>query len=325
MIRVGVVGTGALGQHHVRVYAGLPDVQLVGLVDLDTAQAAAVAAKHGCRAFASLEAMIEEVDAASVAVPTIDHLEVSRLLLAAGKDVLVEKPMTTTLDEADELIALATAGGRVLQVGHIERFNPAVDVLRLHAVQPRFIEVHRLGSFSPRSLDIDVVLDLMVHDLDIVLSLDGSEVVQVDAVGVPVLTPKVDIANARLRFASGLIANLTASRVSAERVRKFRVFSPRTYISVDFAERSAQVYRLREDAEGRPEIDLTRTATPDEEPLRRQLAAFVASVRTRSAPVVGGADGRRALALAHRILGRMAETVRPDAGAAGIRNDPSPG
>lgn len=322
MIRVGVVGVGALGQHHVRVYAGLPEVQLVGLVDVDSGRAGEVAAKHGCRAYAKLDDMIAEIDAASVAVPTIAHLEVSRRLLAAGKDVLVEKPMTSTLAEADELIGLAASGGRVLQVGHIERFNPAVDVLRLHALHPRFIEVHRLGSFSSRSLDIDVVLDLMVHDLDIVLSLDGSDVVQVDAVGVPVLTPKVDIANARLRFASGLIANLTASRVSTERVRKFRVFSPRTYISVDFAERSAQVYRLRDGADGRPEIDLARTAAPDEEPLRRQLASFVEAVRTRSAPAVGGADGRRALALAHRILDRMGEMAPKE--TAPVISQPTP-
>src|SRR6185369_6996298 len=181
----------------------------------------------------------------------------------------------------------------------IERFNPAVDVLKATVARPRFIEVHRLGSFSPRSLDIDVVLDLMVHDLDIVLALDGSEPVQIDAVGVPVLTPKVDIANVRLRFASGLIANLTASRVSAERVRKFRVFSPRTYISVDFAAREAQVYRLEEGPGGRPEIKGQRTAAPEQEPLRRQLDSFLGCVRAGTQPVVSGADGRRALQLAH--------------------------
>jgi predicted dehydrogenase len=191
-------------------------------------------------------------------------------------------------------------------VGHIERFNPAVEPLRKAALQPRFIEVHRLSPFSPRSLDVDVVLDLMIHDLDIVLCLDGSEAVQVDAVGVPVLTSKVDIANVRLRFASGLIANLTASRVSAEKVRKFRVFSPKTYISVDFAARSAQVYRLIHGDAG-PEIASERFAAPDEEPLRRQLAAFVLAVQERSAPVVTGADGLRALSLAHAVLGRMSE------------------
>ena len=208
--------------------------------------------------------------------------------------------------EAEDLIRIAAERKAVLQVGHIERFNPAVDVLKATVSRPRFIEVHRLGSFSPRSLDIDVVLDLMIHDLDIVLTLDGSEAVQIDAVGVPVLTNRVDIANVRLRFASGLIANLTASRVSAEKVRKFRVFSPRTYISVDFARREAQVYRLTDGIAG-PEIKVEQTAAPDEEPLRRQLAAFVECASSRRPPVVSGADGLRALRLAHVILARIAE------------------
>ena len=199
-VRVGVIGVGALGQHHARVYAALEGVLLAGVYDVDAGRAGEVAARHGTRAFAHLRELLPEVDAVSVAVPTVDHLRVARAALEAGKDVLVEKPMTTTLAEADEMIALAEARGAVLQVGHIERFNPAVEVLR-RVPEPRFVEVHRLGSFSPRSLDIDVVLDLMIHDLDLVLSLDGTEAVQVDAVGVPVLTPRVDIANARLRFA----------------------------------------------------------------------------------------------------------------------------
>jgi predicted dehydrogenase len=232
---------------------------------------------------------------------------VARALLDAGKDVLVEKPMTTTVGEAEDLIRVAAERKAVLQVGHIERFNPATEVLRSAGAKPRFIEVHRLGAFSARSLDIDVVLDLMVHDLDIVLALDGSEPVQIEAVGIPVLTPRVDIANARLRFASGLIANLTASRVSVEKIRKFRVFSPRTYVSADFAAREAQVYRLKDGGGGRPEIAAERLGAPDQEPLRRQLEAFLQAVRQRSQPVVGGPDGRRALALAQAILARMAE------------------
>lgn len=307
VVRVGVIGVGALGQHHARVYARLPQARLVGVYDRDVGRATEVAAQHGGRVFHDLREILAEVDAASVAVPTVDHHRVARALLDAGKDVLIEKPMTVTLEEADDLIALSLARRAVLQVGHIERFNPAVDVLRATVCHPRFIEVHRLGSFSARSLDIDVVLDLMIHDLDIVLSLDSSEAVQVDAVGVPVLTPRVDIANARLRFASGLIANLTASRVSAEKVRKFRVFSPRTYISLDFAGREAQVYRLVDGAEGKPDISVERSAAPDEEPLRRQLEAFLEAVRARGTPLVTGADGRRALALAHTILARMAD------------------
>jgi predicted dehydrogenase len=305
-VRVGVVGVGALGQHHARVYAGLPGARLAGVYDVDRPRAEEVAARHGARVFDGLEALLPEVDAVSVAVPTADHHAVGRRLLEAGKDVLLEKPMTATIGEAEDLIRLAGERGAVLQIGHIERFNPAVDVLKATVSRPRFIEVHRLGSFSPRSLDIDVVLDLMIHDLDIILTLDPSEAVQVDAVGVPVLTPRVDIANVRLRFASGLIANLTASRVSVEKVRKFRVFSPRTYISVDFARREAQVCRLADGAAG-PEIQMERTAAPDEEPLRRQLEAFVACARSRRPPVVSGADGLRALRLAHVILGRIAE------------------
>jgi len=308
-IRAAVVGVGSLGQHHARVYATLPGCRLAGVYDVDPARAGEVAERHGAPRLERLRDVIAESDAVSVAVPTVDHHRVARALLEAGKDVLVEKPITSTLDEADDLIRLAEQRKAVLQVGHIERFNPATDVLRKATRDPRFIEVHRLGSFSARSLDIDVVLDLMIHDLDIVLALDGSDPVQVDAVGVPVLTPRVDIANVRLRFASGLIANLTASRVSAERVRKFRVFFPRTYISVDFAAREAQVYRLVTTEGGASEIAVERTAAPGEEPLKRQLAAFLAAVRDRTAPVVSGADGRRALSLARTILDRMTSTV----------------
>jgi predicted dehydrogenase len=305
-VRVAVVGVGALGQHHARVYAALPGVRLVGVFDRDEGRAAEIAGRHGAKVFGGLDALAAEVDAVSVAVPTIDHHAIARALLESGRDVLVEKPMTTTLEQGEDLIAVARRQGALLQVGHIERFNPAVDVLTRVAGHARFIEVHRLGSFSPRSLDIDVVLDLMVHDLDIVLAIDGTEAVQVDAVGVPVLTPRVDIANARLRFDSGLIANLTASRVSAEKVRKFRVFAPSTYVSVDFGRREAQVYRLTPGDGGMPEIQVEQTSAPDEEPLKRQLAAFVEAVRRRSRPLVAGEDGLRVLRLAHVILDRMA-------------------
>ncbi len=304
-VRVGVVGVGALGQHHARVYAELPETHLAGIYDRDGARAAEVAARIGCSRFEHVEDLIAAADAVSVAVPTVDHHAVGRLVLEAGKDLLVEKPIALSLDQADDLVALAAARACVLQVGHIERFNPATEALLRHAPEPRFIEVHRLAAFSPRSLDVDVVLDLMIHDLDLVLALDATELIQVDAVGVPVLTPMVDIANARLRFASGLIANLTASRVSADRVRKFRVFSPRTYVSADFAAREAQVYRLRPGAPGGlPEIAVEHTSGANEEPLRRELQAFVAAVRDRR-PLVTGTDGRRALALALRVIGAM--------------------
>jgi predicted dehydrogenase len=305
-VRGGVIGTGALGRHHARVWSEVKGATLVGVHDLDRARAEEVAARHGCRVFDDAASLLAATDAVSIATPTVTHHAIARQAIEAGRDVLVEKPMTATLVEADDLVALAHARGAVLQAGHIERFNPATDVLLAAGRGARFVEVHRLGSFSPRSLDVDVVLDLMIHDLDIVMALDGSEPVQIEAVGVPVLTPRVDIANARLRFASGLIANLTASRVSIEKVRKFRVFAPRTYVSVDFAAREAQVYRLEADESGRPRIASERRAAPDQEPLRRQVEAFVVAVRNRSAPVVGGSDGRRALALAHAILERMA-------------------
>ena len=307
VVRAGVVGVGALGRHHARVWASLPGARLAGVHDIDAARAEAVAKEHGCPVLPDLDALLAETDAVSVAVPTVDHHAVARRALEAGTDVLLEKPMTATLDEADDLISLAEARGRILQVGHIERFNPATDVLLGAVKSPRFVEVHRLGSFSPRSLDVDVVLDLMIHDLDIVLALDGSEPTQIEAVGVPVLTPRVDIANARLKFASGLIANLTASRVSLERVRKFRVFAPRTYVSVDFSAREAQVFRLEDGEGGMPNITSEKRGAPDEEPLRRQIEAFLEAVRDRSRPLVPGTDGRKALHLAHAILARMAE------------------
>ncbi len=307
VVRAGVIGVGALGRHHARVWADTPGATLVGVHDLDSSRAAEVAARHGCRAFADAFSLLAETEAVSIAVPTVAHHAVARLALDRGCDVLLEKPLTVTLAEADELVELARVRGLVLQAGHVERFNPATSVLLEAGRGARFVEVHRLGSFSARSLDVDVVLDLMIHDLDIVLALDGSEPVQIEAVGVPVLTPRVDIANARLRFASGLIANLTASRVSVEKVRKFRVFAPRTYVSVDFAAREAQVYRLEADPQGRPRIATESRGAPDEEPLRLQIEAFAEAVRKRSTPLVSGADGRRALALAHAILRRMAD------------------
>jgi predicted dehydrogenase len=308
-MRVAVVGVGALGQHHARVWAQLPGVRLSGVYDVERGRAEDVAARHGTRVLPHLRDVLDEADAVSVAVPTVDHHRVARLLLEAGKHVLVEKPIAATLDEADDLVQLAGQRGVVLQVGHVERFNPAVDVLRKVATAPRFIEVHRLAPFTPRSLDIDVVLDLMIHDLDIVLALDGSEPLQVDAVGVPVLTARVDIANARLRFGSGLIANLTASRVSAEKVRKFRVFAPQTYVSADLSAREATVYRLVGDGDT-PDITVERRGSPEEEPLRRQLASFAAAAGGEAPAAVSGVEGRRALALAQRVLAGIAEHNR---------------
>jgi predicted dehydrogenase len=308
LIRVAVVGVGALGQHHARVYAGLGGARLAGVCDTNPERAREIAERHGVPVLANLDAVIEAAQAATVAVPTGAHHAVARFLLDRGMDVLLEKPMARTIEEADDLIRIAADRRAVLQVGHIERFNPAVDILRREVKNPRFIEVHRLGAFSRRSLDVDVVLDLMIHDIDVILSLDASEVVQIDAVGVPVLTGKVDIANARLKFASGLIANLTASRVSGERVRKFRVFAPRTYISADFAAREARVSRLEEGGGGSPRITTEATAAPEEEPLARQLAAFLDAVSARAEPLVTGSEGRRALALALQVLERVQDS-----------------
>lgn len=306
-IRVGVVGVGSLGQHHARVFASLPGCTLCGLHDLDAERAAEVARRHGSVSFATPEALFAAVDAVSIAVPTVDHHRTAVTALAAGVDVLVEKPMTTTLQEADDLIDKAKAAGRVLQVGHVERFNPVVEILTAHAPHPRFIEAHRLGAFPGRSLDIDVVLDLMVHDIDIIQALDGSDAVQVDAVGIPVLTTRVDIANARLRFASGLIANLTASRVSLDKVRKFRAFAPGTYVSADLVRREAQVVHVDTADPANPRIDMLTETASDEEPLARQLKAFLEAVRSREEPDVSGVAGRRALDLADRVLRSIAD------------------
>ncbi len=308
MLRVGVVGTGALGSHHARVFAGLPEVKLVSVFDLDPVKAKSVGDSFGAEAAASLAELIDRVDAAVVAVPTVAHAEVATKLVRAGRHVLVEKPITSTLEDAEALVALAAEKRVVLQVGHVERFNPAAEALQRIGT-PRFVEVHRLSPFPNRSLDIDVILDLMIHDLDLLLALDKSKAVQIDAVGVPVLTDRVDIANVRIRFESGLIANLTASRVSAEKIRKFRVFGSRLYASCDFITRKAQVAKLVIGESGAPEIRMevigSGTTDPESEPLRRQAKAFVGACAGGHAPVVSGADGLAVLRMAKEILDKM--------------------
>jgi predicted dehydrogenase len=308
ILRVGVIGTGALGAHHTRVFAGLPDARLSTVFDLDPARARAAGERFGARVASSLEDFIEGVDAAVVAVPTVAHAQVSSRLIEAGRHVLVEKPITSTLAEAEALVALAEVKGVVLQVGHVERFNPASEALQRIGT-PRFVEVHRLSPFPNRSLDIDVILDLMIHDLDLLVALDSSKPVQIDAVGVPVLTDRVDIANVRIRFESGLIANLTASRVSAEKIRKFRVFGSRLYASCDFITRQAQIAKLVVGATGAPEIRMesigAEVSDPESEPLRRQARAFVAAITEARAPVVSGLDGLRVLRIAKDILEMM--------------------
>ena len=301
-LRVGVVGVGHLGRHHARLLGAMSDVDLVGVADLmeDRARAAAAGAP-GAEALVDHRALLGRVDAVSIAVPTVDHLAVARLFLERGTAVLVEKPMAASMAEADEMLALAERHGAVLAVGHTERFNPAIAAALPELRTPRFIEVHRLSGFPERSLDIDVIFDVMIHDLDIILAVDRSEVVGVEAVGVPVLTPKIDICNARVKFASGCIANITASRISRDKVRKVRFFQPDMYASVDYAAQELEVWRLRPRPGERPAIEGGPVDVPRDEPLKRELEDFVSAVRGRRAPGVTGKDGVRALQLATRV------------------------
>ena len=309
-LRVGVVGVGHLGRHHARILSSLEGVDLVAVADTNHARAREIAAGVGTKPVFDPRDLLDHVDAVTVAVPTESHHEIAMAFLHAGIPVLVEKPMARTLAEADAMIAAAARAGVVLAVGHTERFNPAVEAARPLLAQPRFVEVHRLGAFPDRSLDIDVVFDLMIHDLDVVLSLVGSDVESIEAVGVPVLTGRVDIANARLRFANGCIANVTASRISRDRVRKIRFFQPAAYLSIDYAAQKLEVWRLvARDGSGPPSIEGGDVEVRNEEPLVRELADFVEAVRVGRLPAVTGEQGRRALDLAQRIADQMAATT----------------
>lgn len=309
-IRVAVVGAGEFGRNHVRVWCELPGADLVGIVDTDPKRAESVAAEFGTRVIRDVDALAaEHVDAVSLAVPTKDHASLGCRLLDAGRDVLVEKPMASSLAEADGLIASAKRAGRILQVGHLERFNPAITAVQRIVSRPLFFEVHRLGIFTPRSLDIDVVYDVMIHDLDILLSLVNAPVTDLKAVGIPVITDKVDIAHARVEFATGAVANITASRVSTERVRKMRFFQEHEYISLDFTRQD--VLRVRvEPGSPQPQIGFEKVPTNPEEPLLGELRAFLECVRTRKAPAVDGAAGRRALELADKVMAGILEHAR---------------
>jgi predicted dehydrogenase len=307
-LRLAVVGVGHLGRHHARILAAMPGVELAAVVDSNRPRADEIAKTLGTRALYDARELTGLVDAVTIAVPTAQHLAIARPFLEAGIPVLVEKPMARTLAEADEMIA-AAAGRPLLGVGHTERFNPAVAAARPLLVDPRFIEVHRLGAFPDRSLDIDVVFDLMIHDLDVVLSLVPSEVESIEAVGVPVLTPRVDIANVRLRFVNGCIANLTASRISRDRVRKIRFFQPAAYLSIDYAARKVEMWRLVKGDGPMPSIDGGEVPVDDREPLAVELEDFVAAAAQRRPPLVTGEQGRRALELASQIAARMSSAV----------------
>lgn len=307
LIRVGVVGVGYLGRHHARIYAEMPDVELVGVADLNRAQADEIAKQYGTRSHTDYQEMIAEVDAVSIASPTVTHYDIARDLLKQGVDVLVEKPITVTLAQAEELVGLGLQNQRILQVGHIERFNGAVRELARLVKNPGFIEVHRLGSFVGRATDVDVILDLMIHDIDIILSLIHSPVREIRAKGVPVITSNVDIANARLEFEDGCVANVTASRVSAHPQRKMRFFQPDTYISLDFQEQKVACYRRIGDPKdflsgNPPKIIEEKISISKEEPLKVELLSFIDAIRNRSRPLVSGQEGLEALQVASDIL-----------------------
>jgi predicted dehydrogenase len=304
-LRVGVIGVGHLGEYHVQKYRAIPQVELVGVVDTDPRRLREISERYGVEPFPAHHALLGKVDAVSLAVPTERHFEVARDVLSGGIHLLVEKPITYMVEPADTLIRLARDRGLVLQVGLVERFNPAVVRMESLLTQPIFVESHRMNQFTPRGTDVDVVLDLMIHDLDIFLHIVPSEVREVHATGMSVVTDKTDIANARIIFENGAVANLTASRVSNKTLRKIRVFQPDAYMSVNCYKREISVIRLDslpKDAAGFPKLTTEKTGFPNSDPLADQIAAFVASVINGSVPVVTGRDGRRALEVALGII-----------------------
>lgn len=308
-IKVAVAGTGALGQHHARIYGELDTAELVGVFDVDTARAKEIAEKNGTRAFASMEELMAACEAASVVVPTDLHRKVAGALIEQGKHVLIEKPIAATTGEAEELVALAHKHKVIVQVGHVERFNPVLSYLEGVTRNPRFIEAHRLAPYPPpregmrpRGTEVSVILDLMIHDLEVILHLVGSPVKTIHAVGVPVLSPAEDIANVRLAFENGCVANVTASRISPERMRKIRVFMEDTYISLDYQNQSGDLYRRSGMSIDREEVPIERG-----EPLANQLSAFVACVAGRDEPIVSGEHAAESLSLAVEVIHRLRE------------------
>ncbi len=318
-VRVAVIGVGSLGQHHARIYAGLEEADLVAVVDADPDRAASVASRHGVPALRSFTDLPSDLEAVSVAVPTSAHASIVEACLRRGLAVLVEKPMAASLEEAVSMTRQAERAGKLLLVGHTERFNPIVRAARGRVRDPRFIETHRLGVFTARSTDVDVVLDLMIHDLDVILSLVPSPIASIDSVGVHALTDKVDIANARLRFENGCVANVTASRISTDRVRKLRVFEADSYLSIDYAGQEGVIYTLKRAAGAPPEIVREQLSADREEPLLVELRAFVSRVRGEDAPGVSADEGLRALETALRIVEQIAAAGRPAGGLDGVR------
>jgi len=301
-VNVAVIGVGHLGKYHAKICAENENINLIGVVDSNKENADKIAAEHNVKAFYDAAEVVELIDAAHVVVPTQYHYDVTSKLLKAGKHVLLEKPMASTVEEADELLSLARANDCILQVGHVERFNPAIIGIQKVLSQPIFIEVHRLSPFNPRGTDVSVVLDLMIHDLDIILYLVDSEVEQIDAVGVPVLTETVDIANVRLSFANGCVANVTASRVSAERMRKIRFFQNDAYISLDYVAQNAKIYKREEWQIIDDEINFS-----GERPLQKEIQSFIDCISEGKRPVVSGEDGRNVLKIAEEIEKSISE------------------
>jgi predicted dehydrogenase len=302
-IRAAVVGAGSFGRHHLRILSQSPGAELAGVVDSDPTRGAAAAAQYGCPTYESVAQLAGKIDAAVVAVPTSAHADVACALLETGIDVLVEKPIAPDVASARRMVDTAARVGRILQVGHLERLNPAIAELKRMVSVPLFFEVHRLSLFSPRSLDVDVVLDLMIHDLDIVLDLVGSWPEEIRAAGISILSDKVDIANVRLAFPGGCIANLTASRVSTERVRKLRLFQPHQYISLDYQKQEAVAFTVS----GGQQIGFQPLAVTKDEPLRLEIENFLDAIKNRSRPAVSGEEGLRALDIGLAILGKIKE------------------
>ena len=318
-LRAGVIGVGHLGQHHARLYASLPGAQLVGVSDQSVERAQSIADRHGVRVFRTVDELLPHVDIVSVAVPTSGHYAVAKACLQAGKHVLVEKPIAVTPAEAQELVQLAKQKGCCLQVGHSERFNPIMTLMRPHIGRPVFIECHRLSSFSERGTDVDVVLDLMIHDLDLVLSLNPGPIEEVRAAGVAVLSSSIDIANARIQFQSGCVANLTSSRVSTTKMRRLRLFQRDSYLSIDFQTRQGMISRRSVKAGEKPTVEVEQLQGGDEEPLKLQLASFLHAAGTGTRPVVSGEDGAAAVAVAHQVLQAIESfAARHEEGGSGI-------
>lgn len=305
--KVGVIGVGYLGWHHAQKYAAMENVDLVGVADIDTSRAKNIANQLNTRSFGDFKELLPLVDAVSVVVPTKKHFDVASACLDAGVDVLIEKPMTVTIDEADSLISKAELCNRILQVGHIEQFNPAVLAMEQYITSPVFIESQRIHTFNPRGADVDVVLDLMIHDIDIITSIVPSPIKTIHAVGVPVITNNSDIANVRLIFENGCTANITVSRISKNNIRKIRIFQPRSFISVDYGKKEIfTIKHLNElDENGHPKEESNHFCFAETDALETELKAFILNVQHRSKPKIGGREGRKALKIAHQIINQM--------------------